>query len=141
DERGADLRRQADALPLAARQRLRGSIEGQVIEADVEEEAETLRDGADEGLGDGRFPPPQLVSLEHFAQELAQLAQGHAAQLADVVSRHLHAERLRAEAHALARGAGLGDDEATQILRSHGALFGLLTLLEAARLQPALQAS
>ena len=33
DERGADLRGQADALPLARRERLRAAVERQVVEA------------------------------------------------------------------------------------------------------------
>ena len=40
----ADLRRQADTLALAARQRARRAIEVEVIEADVVEEAQALDD-------------------------------------------------------------------------------------------------
>ncbi len=43
-ERRADLRRQPDALRLAARQRSRVAVEGEVIEPDVDEEAEPRAD-------------------------------------------------------------------------------------------------
>ena len=52
-ERRADLRGEADALPLAARQRLRRAIERQVVEADVDEEAEARDHRAEQRLGDG----------------------------------------------------------------------------------------
>ncbi len=43
DEAGADLAREADALRLAARERLGAAIERQVVEADVGEEAQPRR--------------------------------------------------------------------------------------------------
>jgi hypothetical protein len=45
---GAELRRQADALRLAARQRGRGAVERQVAEADVLQEGEAPADLADQ---------------------------------------------------------------------------------------------
>ena len=43
-QRRADLRRQPDALPLATRQRRRGAVEREVVEADVREEREAVGD-------------------------------------------------------------------------------------------------
>ena len=44
DELGADLRREAEPLGLAARQRLRGAVELEIADADVGEEREALAD-------------------------------------------------------------------------------------------------
>ena len=52
DERRADLRRQPDALRLAARQRRRGAVHRQVADADVVEEAQALLDLAQDEPGD-----------------------------------------------------------------------------------------
>ena len=51
-ERRADLRRQPDALRLAARQRRRGAVERQVLQPDVDEEVQPLGDLAQDALGD-----------------------------------------------------------------------------------------
>src|SRR6266540_476258 len=47
-----DLAREADALPLAARERLGGALERQVIQPDVDQELEAVRDFAHDALGD-----------------------------------------------------------------------------------------
>ncbi len=52
DSERADLRRQADALRLAARERGRGAVERQVVEPDVHEEATRVGDLAQDALGD-----------------------------------------------------------------------------------------
>jgi hypothetical protein len=54
DSSRAELRRQADALGLAARQRARGAIEGQVLEADVEQERQPVLDLLQDLAGDLR---------------------------------------------------------------------------------------
>ena len=41
---GADLRRQADALRLAAGERVGGAVERQIVESDIDQEAEPLAD-------------------------------------------------------------------------------------------------
>ena len=48
DQPRADLAREADALRLAARQRLGAAVEGQVVEADVGEKAEAVADLLDD---------------------------------------------------------------------------------------------
>ena len=61
DQRRADLRGQADALRLAAGQRGRGALQGQVAEADVVEEAQALADLLDDAAAD---EPLGLAQLE-----------------------------------------------------------------------------
>ena len=63
DEGRADLRGEADALPFAARERLGAAIEREVVEADVDEEAEPRGHGAEERLGDGALARGELRVL------------------------------------------------------------------------------
>src|SRR6185312_2136003 len=51
-EAGADLRSEADALALAARQRAGGARHGQVFETDIAQEAEPLVDLFEDALRD-----------------------------------------------------------------------------------------
>ncbi len=51
-ELAANLRRQADALRLAAAQRAGHAVEGQVVQADVDHEVEPFADLLQDGLGD-----------------------------------------------------------------------------------------
>ena len=60
---GADLRRQADALALAAGQGARGAQQGEVVETDIDEEPEPLVDLLQDADGD-----LQLLRLERAAQ-------------------------------------------------------------------------
>jgi hypothetical protein len=53
DQRRADLRREADALALAAGERLGAAVEREVPEAHLDEEADARADGLEERLGDG----------------------------------------------------------------------------------------
>ena len=52
DETRADLRREANALRLAARQRLRGAAEREIVESDVDEEAQPLAHFLEDRAGD-----------------------------------------------------------------------------------------
>src|SRR5690606_39418839 len=52
DEPGADLARETDALRLAAGKRVRASVEREIAEPDVDEEAESASDLRDDRLGD-----------------------------------------------------------------------------------------
>ena len=58
----ADLRRQPDALPFAARQRRRAAAERQVADADVVEEPQPILDLAQDALGDDRLAIGQLAA-------------------------------------------------------------------------------
>ena len=66
----ADLRRQPDALRLAARQRRRGAVERQVAEADVVEEAQALVDLAQHQPRDLALGVGQLERLEPLDRAL-----------------------------------------------------------------------
>ena len=67
DQAGADLGRQADALRLAAGQRVGAAIERQVVEADVEQEAQALADLLDDLVGDLAAPARELQLVEERA--------------------------------------------------------------------------
>ena len=82
---GADLGRQADALCLATRQGRAGPVDGQVVQPDVDQEAEPGADLLEHGAGDGLLP------LAHPVQDRLRPAQGirdgHAADVRDVSGR------------------------------------------------------
>jgi hypothetical protein len=101
-ELAAELAREADALGLAARERRRGAVERQVVEADVEEEAEARVDLAEHTLGDRRLALGQRELLE----EGARVADRERGDVGDALARHLHRERLGAHAAALTGIAG-----------------------------------
>ena len=62
DEPRADLRREADALRLAAGERLGGAAEREVVEADVDEEAQPLAHFLEDRAGDLRIEPVRVPS-------------------------------------------------------------------------------
>ncbi len=124
DQAGTDLGGQPDPLRLAAGQRPGGPVEGEVVEADVEQEVEPLLDLLEHPLAD--------LALAHRQVEGAQVLRGlvdrQRADLGDVLAavlaaaegdRHRHrlepaalAGRARHLAHealeAVAAGVGLG---------------------------------
>ena len=75
DQRGADLRRQADALPFAAGERLRRSIEREVVEPDVDQEAEPRDDGARAAARRWRARAPVKCARPGPASSLEERAQ------------------------------------------------------------------
>ncbi len=60
-EAGADLRREADALALAARERARGAVEVEIVEPDIVEEAEPLVDLLEDDVRDLLLDGVELV--------------------------------------------------------------------------------
>ena len=64
DQPRADLRRQPDALRLAARERLGRAAEREVVEADVDEEAQPLAHFLEDRAGDLRVEPGLAVRAE-----------------------------------------------------------------------------
>src|SRR5450631_758564 len=102
-EAAADLRGQADALRLAAAERGRAAIEGEVVEADVMQEAEPLADLLEDLPSDERLALTELEPLD--------ATQGGddavAAQVHDVHAVDGHCQVLRLEAAAIARRARL----------------------------------
>ena len=75
DELRADLRRQPDALRLAARERLRGAVEREVADADVVEERQPLADLLQDPVADQLLGRRQLQP----AEELERARDRHAA--------------------------------------------------------------
>ena len=98
DQTGSDLAGQPDALRLAAGQRRRVSGQAEVVEADVEQEAEAGVDLFRHPLGD---QPIAFAELER-RQELGRLADGHVADLGDVEVVDRDGERRRLQSRATA---------------------------------------
>ena len=96
----ADLRGEPDALALAARQRAGGARQGQIVEPDVDQEAQPLADLLEDAAGDlvllgGRAAPAARRTMRRRADR--QL--GH---LADVQPADLDRQRLGLEPVAVA---------------------------------------
>jgi hypothetical protein len=125
DQGRADLSGEADPLSLAAGERVRRAVEREVVEADVDEEAEALRYRPEQRFGDGRVAARELAGRAEGGEELVQAAQRQRRQLGEVPTAELDRERLGAEPAALAGLAGLGDDEAPEILRADGAVVAI----------------
>ena len=82
DEARADLRREPDALRLAAGERARGTVEREVVEADVEQEAEPGVDLLDDPLGDLLLARREVDGVE----EAGRIADGERTDLGDVLA-------------------------------------------------------
>src|SRR5215510_6925197 len=93
DQARADLRGEADALPLAAREGRRRAIEGEVLEPHVGEEAQALADLLQHAAGDLRVALGQGEGVE----ELARGLDGEADHIRDGAAGGLHGQRLRAQ--------------------------------------------
>src|SRR2546428_655920 len=88
---GIGMRREPDALPLAAGQRLGRAIEREVVEADVDQEAEPRDDRAQQRIGDGAVTcRERLAVVGHGREERTQVAQRLAAEVRDVLAGQLH---------------------------------------------------
>ncbi len=102
DQAGADLGGQPDALRLAAGQGARRALEREVVEPDVEQEAEPGVDLLDHPLGD----LPLAVAELDVAQELVALADREPAHVGDRPATDEHRQRLGLEPGAVAHRAG-----------------------------------
>ena len=111
----ADLRGQADALRLAARQRFRRAFEAQVIEADVDQEAQAGGDLLEDLVGDLRPGAGKLQAVE----VIARLAERQAADFVQRLVADPHMARLDAQARAGTARAGRIADVLGQFL-AHG---------------------
>src|SRR5207244_11459231 len=98
DELGADLGRESDALSLATGERGGAAVEGQVIEPDVDQEAEPGEDLLDDRAGDLGFDGRELQVLE----EGDRVADGEPGHVEDAVPADPHEARLAAEPRPLA---------------------------------------
>jgi hypothetical protein len=102
---GADLRRQPDALRLAARERARAAVEAQIIEADAEQQLEAAANllqhlPAGVGAAPGRLDR---------AEERVQLVEVELADVVDGLSRDGEQEARPPHPGAVAVGTGLLD--------------------------------
>ena len=97
-----DLGGQPDPLRLPARQRGRGPVQGQVVQADVEQEAEPGADLGEDGRRDLRVP----ARSGSGRQQLSQLADGQRAELRDGPAVHGHGPRDRLEPGPWQAGQG-----------------------------------
>ena len=79
----AELRREPDALRLAARQRARRAMQRQVVEPDVEQERQPVLDLLEHLAGDLRARAGEL----HRRDEVVRLAHRHAGDLDDRLAR------------------------------------------------------
>ena len=80
DERRADLRGEADALRLAARERRRGALQREVAHPDVVQEAQPLRDLPDDAVADEAL----RLAQRQPAEEAERLAHAEERELVDV---------------------------------------------------------
>ena len=102
DQPGADLGGQPDALRLAAGQGGGRPVEGQVVEADVDQERQPRLDLLEHPVGDG---PLALAQLQG-AEPLGRVADREAGDLGDRPAVQLDGEDLRLEPGAVADGTG-----------------------------------
>ena len=102
DESGADLRREADALRLTAGQRPCRPIELEVLEADVEQEAQPRPDLLEHPPGDQQLAPRQL----QVGDERVRVRDRQARELRDRDAADGDGEHDRLEAQAGAVRAG-----------------------------------
>ena len=109
-ESRANLGRQADALGLAAGKRGGGAVQGKVVQANVHQKAQALQDLLDYASTDELLALAKLQRLE----KLQRLAAGKAAHVINRLAAHRDGQHLRAQAGAVARGAGLLADVALQ---------------------------
>ena len=100
----ADLRGQADALAFAAGQGAGGARQGQVIQADIEQERQPLADLLQHPRGD--LVLLRVERLRHGLEPFAGAAHRQLRDLADMLAADLDAQRLRLEAIAVAGFAG-----------------------------------
>ncbi len=91
-----------DALRLAAGERLAATVEGEIVDADVDEEGEAVADFIEErvrdGTGGGR--------CAELVEEASGVADRHATNVGDAAFVEAQAERFDAEPGAVTRGTG-----------------------------------
>ena len=120
DEAAADLRSQADALAFAAGEGGRGAVEGEVVEADFEDEVKARADLFEDLHGDG-----SLRWRELFLQSvdpLGKLGDVHRGRLGDVLAVDEVMQRFLVQALALTLGADGGADEWCGLFARRGGL-------------------
>jgi len=109
---GADLARQADALGLAAGQRLRAALEREVFQPDVVQKVQALRDLLD----DRRRDFAAMAGQGELAEPRLRLRDGQAPDLGQRAPAHEDVARLLVQPRAPAGGADLLADVFRQFL-------------------------
>jgi hypothetical protein len=104
------LSRQPDALRLAARERGRAAVQGQVAQAHGVEEAQALLDLSEQLLADLLLGAPQAQAAEELQAPLDR----ERGELVDVLAPEPHRQGRGAEAGAVAGGAGRPAAEALE---------------------------
>ena len=102
DEAGTDLRREADALRLTAGQRRRGAVELEVLEPDIEQEAQACPDFLEYAPGDEELAAREL----EVGDERVRLRDRQARELRDRQVTDGDGEHDRLQPQPLAVGAG-----------------------------------
>ena len=111
-EARADLRGQADALRLAARERGRGPLEREVVQAHVHQEAQARLDLLHDGAGD-----VLLRTMEGQALEVVErVGRAHLGHVVDGLVPHRHGQDLGLQALAAARLARHDGEVLRQLL-------------------------
>ncbi len=120
DQAGADLARQSDALGLAAGQRVRTAVEGQVVEADIDQELQTLADLLENLVGDFAATTAERES----AEIIGGVADGQCRDRRQCLVANPHVASLAAQAGAAAFRAGLSAEVLRQLF-AHRSGLGL----------------
>ena len=97
----ANLRREANTLPFAARERRRAAAEREVADAHIVQKAQPLLDFLENSLGDDRFAVRELQAVDH----VERFGNRQVDVVRDGPALHLHREALLLQALAGARGA------------------------------------
>ena len=121
----ADLCGQADALRFATAEGARAAVQGEVVEAHVQQEARAAGDLLDHLMCDeGLLLIEVCVQAFHLGM---QLGDAHAGELEDVAAVQAEVQGVLLEARTVAGGAGHHVGEACgPLLRGLGAVVGLL---------------
>ncbi|CAI08312.1 hypothetical protein ebB135 [Aromatoleum aromaticum EbN1] len=96
-----DLAREADALGFAPRQRIGRAIERQVVEPDVDQEAQAVRDFLDDLAGD----EPAVAAQRKLVEKAFAVAERHPAHGMDRLTADQHVAGFGAQSRAHAAGA------------------------------------
>ena len=99
-----DLRRQANALRLAAGERCRRAVETQIAQADGQQEVEPLGNFAERAPGDLALSRGEL--LQDLVHRGPRLADGQRRKIGNRPARDLHCQALGPQASLAARAAG-----------------------------------
>src|SRR5450432_3650040 len=113
---GSDLRREPDALRLAARQRFRGATEREIVQPDIDEKAQALADLLQDRTRDVLVEPgTSILSHRHALEEGERLGDGELRNLADVQPVHANGERVRLESSTATLGTRRLDHELLEL--------------------------